>query len=127
MKNQVLKLSNSFDEDSPLIHCVFCGSEENPEFSDYCEHVTFIYLVEEMVFEHIAPSFEPIVQKLQRELDETDQESDDTMEQKLLSLPGSSSSFVIEVGASGMACGPTSFTVLYGFDGDISTEAAPQK
>ena len=120
MKTQLIKISSDFNDGHDLIHCLFCGDNENPEFSDYCKHVTYIYLVEEGEFEFITEDFKSVIDLLRAEIDSNEELDNHDMGQKLLELPGSTNSYVVEISSAGMACGPISFTVLYRFDKDLN-------
>jgi hypothetical protein len=85
---------------------------QDPELSSYCPHVTFVYLPD-YDFEYVHPDFENMVADVQRLAEESDESR---VEDLLLALPQSDTSFIIEVRSAGMNCGLSSFRVFYGFD-----------
>lgn len=110
MKHLCVELDGS-GEYRPL-HCLKCGEMQDPEFSSYCPHVTFVYLPD-YDFEYVRSDFENTVANVQQRVDESDES---TVEDLLLNLSSNDASFIVEVRSAGVNCGPSSFRVLYGFD-----------
>lgn len=94
------------------LHCFKCGEMQDPEFSSYCSHVTFVYLPG-YDFEYVHPDIENAIANILKQVEENDHLR---VEDLLLDLPTTATSFIVEIKSSGMNCGPGSFRVLYGFD-----------
>lgn len=118
MKIPLLEISTTDSEDSHFVHCVFCGHQQDPENGSYCQHVAFIYLRSIDEFEHISEEYIEQIEKIKK--DSEDAESIlETVEDQLLKIQATGRNYIVELSSSGIACGPSSFTVLYGFDGDL--------
>ena len=115
MQIPLLEISTTENEDSHFIHCLFCGHQQDPENSSYCQHVAFIYLRSIDEFEHISDEYVEQINKMREALDGAESILD-TVEDQLLKIPASGRNYIVELSSSGLACGPSSFTVLYGFD-----------
>lgn len=118
MQIPLLEISTTENEDSHLIHCLFCGHQQDPENGSYCQHVAFIYLRSIDEFEHISDEYVEQINKMREALDGAESILD-TVEDQLLKIPASGRNYIVELSSSGFACGPSSFTALYGFDGEL--------
>jgi len=118
MSVQVLKVDWPFNAEPPKMYCPVCGTRLDEEEGKYCEHVDFIFLPEVDDFHHVSAEFQPIVDGIRKVIEDAEEDSDDelaSIHDKLLEMDDLGTNVLIEMTTSGMACGPTSFTVLYGF------------
>lgn len=113
---QVLKIGWGSDSEVPKICCPICGTPEDPENSDYCKHLNFIYLPGHDEFEYVADLFAATVAALKSTHGSQSDDDDTTMLAHLENLPSTGTNFIIHVSGDGIACGPTTFTACYGFD-----------
>jgi hypothetical protein len=108
--------------------CPICGQKADV-YEDCCPHQTFVYTPEGgSEFEYCSNEFEPVVLRIQKEIDDlevlSDQDGEDVEidEDKLYvsthleSLPASHTAFIIRVTTTGGSCGPDSNVCYYGFD-----------
>ncbi len=118
MNIPLLEISTTNSEDSHFIHCLFCGHKQNPENGSYCQHVAFIYLRRIDEFEYISEEYAEQIEKM-KEAQDSPESIFESAEDKLLKIQASGRNYIVELCSSELACGPSSFTVLYGFDGDL--------
>ena len=116
MKIPLVEIATTDNEDSHLVHCVFCGHQQDPEDRSYCEHVSFVYLPSIGEFDYIAPEFKLRIESITKKAMESDEHQAGGITEHLTEIPGNGRNFIIELNSSGQACGPSNFTVLYGFD-----------
>lgn len=118
MSVQVLKIDWPFGAEPPKLFCPACGTLVDDENEHYCEHVEFIFIPETDDFHYESDGFKEISEVFRNAIDNAEEDSDEslvTMHEKLLELDDQGASFIMDVTTSGMACGPVSFKVLYGF------------
>ncbi len=119
MSVQVVKIDWPFNAEPPKLFCPVCGTHVDEEAGTYCEHVDYIFLPEVDDFHYVSTNFQPFVNEIQEVIEQAEEDSDDALasvHEKLLQIDDHGTNLIMEVTTSGMACGPTSFTVLYGFD-----------
>lgn len=107
-------ISVPFGDLIPDIYCPACGKVVfNSEGAvPDCSHVLFIYHDIASEFTYLKEGFEDSLQKAQ----EMAEEGSDTAPEILADLIVSESALCLAVTASGMACGPVSFTSYFAFD-----------
>ena len=113
---QMLEIDWGLGADAPKIFCPVCGELEDPENTDYCTHVTFVYLPGYDEFDYVADSFTTVVDELRSTHDAQSDEDDATVLALLEKLPSTGTNFILQLSSGGMACGPTGFTAIYGFN-----------
>lgn len=101
--------------DETKVACPTCGvlvvDEDGVTPQPSCQHVRFIYCNGE-VFEYIEPDLQKELSKAETPFDE----SDDFDTWKWLEQNSPKGTVILQQGSSGIACGPTSFTVWFGFN-----------
>ena len=111
-----LELEWDTDEETRHIFCPMCGTLEDSENTAYCEHLNFIYLPHYNEFEYVADFFNTTVEELKATFDSKIKNNEDSMLNLLERIPPTGTNFMVSLSGSGMACGPTTFTAIYGFD-----------
>ena len=115
-RTQYAEVEQSFGQDPPVVHCPVCGQatvkmvDGTGEYNA-CPHLAFIYHCSTGGFGYRSPDFKTRTEKL--EMDEPDPES---FKNFLQNAGYDNGMMAIEITYGGMACGPMSFTDVYGFD-----------
>ena len=113
MSIQKVSLELPFGASFDRVCCTVCGRAIHSEKdSPGCPHIAFSYIDVVGDFDYVAPH----VEKLLNEIREQDDDSDEHPVDLLLGKIESPSMYCLSITSGGMACGPTSSTVIVGID-----------
>ena len=113
---QILEIDWGLGGEAQKIFCPICGALEDPENADYCAHVNFVYLPGYDAFEYVAASFSTTIDKLRSAYALQGDDDATSVSGLLENLPSTGTNFILQLSSGGMACGPTTFAAIYGFD-----------
>lgn len=105
---QYVRFEQSLGEDSQPMHCPICGKSTSKK---YCDHLAFIFGVEDEDFCYKSKGFEK-----KSGCVKSKRLTYGTLRKFLQRVGYKNNLLVIEITYSGMACGPVEFTAVYGFD-----------
>lgn len=114
-------LNFPFNADLPFVYCPVCGSlvqrpDDETELPP-CQHLELAYLDIIDEFLYLDPNLELLLEKWEKEADANGDDFDphDALEALGKNLDGGTR-LLISIETSGMGCGPSGSTVVYGFN-----------
>jgi len=119
---KVLGISMPFGGLIPDIYCPACGSVvfNSEGVQPSCAHVLFVYHDMNNEFTYVRKGLEDLLRKAE----EVAEEEPEMPPEILARLIDSESALCLTATASGMACGPISFTSYFAFDFAVFEEDA---
>ena len=116
---QYAKIEQPFGAPPPIVHCPICGrataeKSKNGYELNSCKHLTFIFVGESDVRE--TSEFTYMSEDLKKRSEGNTAEGIDNFKEFLAKAGYGNELLALEITYSGMACGPVSFTDVYGFD-----------
>ncbi len=120
MPIQTVELDFPFGAEIPAIFCPACGEAlqlpEQEVEQPACPHVAFCYLDIIQDFIYVSEPLRSLIEEAEEgpEGERYDHLHYETVEALMGKQEGGRTSFVLSVQTSGMACGPTSSTVVFG-------------
>jgi hypothetical protein len=117
---QYVHLDQPFGCDPPLAHCPICGNPsmvvdkiEGGKVTP-CDHLAFIFVGEVDAFEYESKDFKKRTAGINKET-----LSVSNFKSALKKAGYTNNMLALEITGSGMACGPVSSSVIFGFDYDF--------